>query len=173
MASPYEVHVDASDALLGLDRARRKVRRTLPEALDDLGLYAQRHMLLYVHGSLAEKISRSLTREVRPGEWEKSVGAEGPHPFPLYVHEGTGVHGRYRRPITARADRGPATVLSTRRARLRAGGVLRFIGRDGAVVYRRSVAGQRPNPFVRRAHASTSIYANARVQRLGREIVDR
>jgi hypothetical protein len=131
-------------------------------------------MLLFTasQGSLHKLIRKTPVNPTLAG-WEQSVGAVGPALWPLYVHEGTGLYKRrgVKSFITARHDRGPASVLSTRRARLTENGVMRFRGRDGKIYYRRRTAGQHPNPYVEQAFLVTSLYARGKTFNLGKHII--
>lgn len=78
------------------------------------------------------------------------VGASiGPtHEYALYVHEGTGVHGKrgdYIRPRNAK--------------------VLAFKGKSGKMIFTKRVAGQKANPFVKRTVEQTEEKVNAIINR--------
>lgn len=61
------------------------------------------------------------------------VTASAPHS--LFVHEGTGIYGPTGRPIVSK----------------RPGGVLRFPGKGGTVIFARSVKGSKPRKFLTEA----------------------
>lgn len=174
--SEYEWFLEGHERFLrDMDVLALTAQRLLKEEIDELGKFAHRSMLLYTVGRerLQARIGITGVYRIAPSYWEQVAGAKGPHPFPFYVHGGTGVRGPYRRPYGALADRAPATVISTRRPRLTKaqGGVLRWQDSSGKVFYRRQVAGQRPNPFVERAYRDAQVYASGRVQRLGQRLV--
>lgn len=75
--------------------------------------------------------------------------------YPFFVHEGTGVFGKFHRRITP--------------VRARA---MRFIGRSG-LVYALSVAGQRPNPYIGRAYEEIQAYIPQRLDEMVHRILDR
>lgn len=151
-----------------------RARRGLYEHIAALGIYAHRSMLLFTAGQsrLRAKIRKTPVNPTAAG-WEQSVGAAGPALWPLYAHEGTGLYKRHgvKSFITARHDRGPASVLSTRKARLTVNGVMRFRGRDGKIYYRRRTKGMHPNPFVEQAFFVTSLYAKGKTFNLGKNII--
>lgn len=124
-------------------------------------------------GPLGRRLNMSKVR--RYGDvFEVVVGVlrKFPDPlFPLFVHEGTGIHARDGMGgnredglIWARRDRGRATVVETRRYRRgyygrgatkgeRANGALRLVNRTtGEVYFRANVEGQKPNPFAERTY---------------------
>lgn len=174
-ARDVQVEVDASDALHGLQVKEEHARSELRAYMEELGLYAWESMMLYVRGRqrLEAVVDRTgVRRDPVTGNLEESMGARQPFRWTLYHHGGTGVYATPPRdPITARADRFPATVVPTRRPRLAGGkGFLRFVGRGGRIYFRRSVLGQDPNPFVERGWRLASIYANATHGELGRRI---
>jgi HK97 gp10 family phage protein len=80
-------------------------------------------------GTLRNSITATVIRNFEP----KGV-VEATAPYALFVHNGTGIYGPRGRPIV------PV------RAR-----VLAFPGRDGRMVFARSVRGQRPQPFLTNA----------------------
>lgn len=170
----FEAHVEGHEKVIaGLGLAAERGHDAVEDFLDELGMYAQFTMLLYVGGKrrLVAKLDRSRTTSVGD-RMEKKVGVRGPQVWPWYVHGGTGIYGPTGTHITARDDRGPASVINTHRRRLTKpqGGVMRFIGRGGAVYYRRSVAGQKANPFVERAWEATKIYGAGRIHTVGNKI---
>jgi hypothetical protein len=67
----------------------------------------------------------------------------GARNYPLWVHEGTGIYGHFRRAITPR--RAKAMV---------------FVGRTG-LVKTKSVRGQRPQPYMARAYDDARTYIDA------------
>lgn len=75
-----------------------------------------------------------------------NIGASiGPsHEYALYVHEGTGIHGKrgdYIRPRNAK--------------------VLAFKSKSGKMIFTKRVAGQKANPFVKRTVEQTERRVNA------------
>lgn len=84
--------------------------------------------------------------------------------YPIYVHEGTGLHGRLKRLITAR--RAPAMVFP-------GGGKPWPVqhGRTGVVV-RSSVRGQRPQPYMTAGYEEAKIYVEQHLDDLFRRLVD-
>lgn len=81
-------------------------------------------------GRLAASISAEL--KIRPSGVAYEVGSH--LNYARYVHDGTGVYGPFGRPITARS-----------------GSVMVFRGRDGGVVYARTVSGTRGTHYLTRA----------------------
>lgn len=111
-------------------------------------------------GDLHRRISKSAPRFRAGGAggggwWELVVGVRQGHPYPFYVHSGT---GRYKRS-------GGGSDIYARRPPY----VMRF-HYQGRYFSLRSVKGQRPQPFVEEAYNDTKLYARARVARIGREL---
>jgi hypothetical protein len=85
-------------------------------------------------GRLRNSITHTTVRTVSRGQQVFGVRVGTNVVYAPWVHNGTGVYGpRGQRIVPVRAS------------------VLRFRGRDGNFVFRPSVAGQRPNPFLREA----------------------
>jgi hypothetical protein len=84
--------------------------------------------------------------------------------YPIYVHEGTGLYGRLHRIITPR--RAPAMVFP-------AGGKPWpvEIGRTGRVV-KRTIRGQRPQPYMNRAYDEAKAYVEVHLDEIFRRLVD-
>lgn len=168
------------DSLHRLGASQQVVRRTVNDLADRAVSQIKLTIPRGRTNTLYRRLSRTRARRIASAtgvEWQAIVGIERrfPNPlFPLYVHEGTGLFRKDNpRWITARSDRGLASVVRTRRRRLHlfTGGVMRFIGRDGRVYYRARVAGQAPNPFIERAYHMTNIHAGSSVLELGRELI--
>jgi len=73
--------------------------------------------------------------------------------YPLYVHEGTGIFGRYRR------------VITPRRARY-----MVFRGRTGLVVTS-FTRGQKPQPYMQEAYADARTYIEAHLDDMVRGLI--
>lgn len=89
------------------------------------------------------------------GEGGRFTGsAPGSRKYPVYVHEGTGLYGRLNRLITPRRAR-----------------AMVFVGRTGLVV-RRTIRGQRPQPFMREAYMDARAYIEAHLDDMVRGFLD-
>jgi hypothetical protein len=83
--------------------------------------------------------------------------------YPIYVHEGTGLHGRLKRLITAR--RSPTMVFP--------GGGKPWpvhAGRTG-IVERRFIKGQRPQPYLLMAYEEAKVYVEHHLDGVFRRLV--
>lgn len=74
--------------------------------------------------------------------------------YPFFVHEGTGLFGKFHQRIRPKRAR-----------------VMRFIGRTG-LVFATSVAGQRANPYVGRAFEEIQAYIPQRLDAMVHRILD-
>jgi hypothetical protein len=84
--------------------------------------------------------------------------------YPIYVHEGTGLYGRLHRVITPK--RSPVMVFP--------GGGKPWptvIGRTGRVV-KRSVRGQRAQPYMHSAYEEAKVYVEAHLDEIFRRLVE-
>ena len=80
------------------------------------------------------RVSLVLDVDRNPREIRVFIGSRNRADILRWMHTGTGVYGPRRRPITPKRAH-----------------VLRFVGRDGDVVYTPRVRGMKPNPFLVRA----------------------
>jgi hypothetical protein len=128
----------------------------IQDALDDVALFAEGEAKSHAPrktGNLVRNIGRDRAEMTRPHHYSAAVGVARTAPYGIWVHEGTGLFGRMRRPI-----------------RPLVGNVLAFdvMGRS---VFARSVKGQRANPFMREAYRVTrDTYLPARMKRLAEEV---
>lgn len=148
-----------------LDAVRRRlgdsghVRRAMGDLLDEsarLGAESARLHAPRRSDALERAISSEHATLQPSGSLEAVVGVapvEG-RSYPLYVHEGTGLFGHFRRRISPRRSR-----------------AMRFVGRTG-VVYARSVAGQRPRPYLAEAFEDVKLYADQRIDSMVRRILE-
>lgn len=115
------------------------------------------------------------------GVWEMSVGIlQSPRNTVLYVHRGTA--GGSKGKIYPRDDRAPASVVATRRSRLRKDDNKAAvpIGKRRALMFQKGaepvrfrfwVSGQDPNPFVYTAYKQVRLYAGFKFTRISNELI--
>lgn len=84
--------------------------------------------------------------------------------YPIYVHEGTGLHGRLRRLITVRKS--PTMVFP--------GGGKPWPVQHGhtGVVVRRFIRGQRPQPYMTVAYEEAKVYVEHHLDDVFRRLVE-
>lgn len=78
----------------------------------------------------------------------------GSQNYPVFVHEGTGLYGHLQRLITPRRAR-----------------YMTFVGHTGLVT-RRTIKGQRPQPYMREAFEEASVYINAHLDDMLSGLID-
>lgn len=135
-------------------------------------LAARRHAPRGSTGHLAAAISddaivfriRGDVAAARFGVQPVDTAGRGRRDYPIYVHEGTGLYGRLHRIITAR--RAGKMVFP-------GGGKPWPIhaGRTGIVV-KRTVKGQRPQPYMTIAYEEAKVYVEAHLDDIFRRLVE-
>lgn len=123
-------------------------------------------------GRLAEQIAddgivfriRGDVATARFGVQPVPAPGRGDRLYPIYVHEGTGLYGRLHRLITPRRARAMAFP---------GGGKPwpTMVGRTGIVV-KRTVRGQRPQPYMFMAFEEARAYVEANLDDIFRRLVD-
>lgn len=151
---------------------RRSVTPILREGARVGAVAARLHAPRGTTGRLAQNIAddaivfriRGDVATARFGVQPVMDPGRGSRLYPIYVHEGTGLYGRLHRLITPR--RSPVMVFP-------GGGkpwpVL--IGRTGVVV-KRSIRGQRPQPYMTAAFEEASAYVDAHLDDMVNRIVE-
>jgi hypothetical protein len=193
-------NVDEFERLLDLmeNAARRKARGLLEDLALRAKL---RLMLNVPKGETLYLVRHVASSEVRyqaggrsegnvpgGGEYVAVVGIKrGSSMHPLYVHRGTGIYdtrpGASKLPIRPRADRayqvyiiapdsmGAGRFKGKRKVGHNRRATMTFQKRGEARTFRRSVKGQRPNPFLYTTWREMELYASQRMLTLGGEIV--
>ena len=132
------------------------VAELLKNALGDIALAMEseaRHEGPFKTGNLRRNITRTGVERTAAGNFHVSVGVQRTAPYGVWVHEGTGLYGHRHSNIKATG-----------------GNALHFV-HGGQALFRRSVRGQRANPFMRRAFVNVNTtYVPARLEKLKREI---
>lgn len=162
---PIEVGIDRID---GLDEVRMRlgdsgrVRRHMARVLNEAARIGTQSARIYAPKRSGALVSHIKEEDVRfsPGDdhIEASFGVSrvfpreagsgrfraGSQTYPLFVHEGTGIFGRYRR------------VITPRRARY-----MVFRGNTGRIIRTEFTRGQRAQPYMREAYADARSYIDA------------
>lgn len=153
----YEIDVADPNFFRKLESFPEEVNRLVRDAVNDLAIAIEseaRGRAPHRTGNLIRNISHDAARPLEPGHVEAQVGLRKQAPYGIWVHEGTGIFGRYHRRIT------PTT-----------GNFLAFRTRSGRIIFTKSVLGQRAQPFFREAfEIVTKTYAPVRMQKLAHDI---
>jgi len=133
-----------------------QIAQLVQDALGDIALAMEseaRSEAPFRTGNLRRNITRTHVSRTAAGNFQVSVGVRRTAPYGVWVHEGTGLYGEHHRPIRATG-----------------GNVLHFVN-NGQSLFRRSVRGQRANPYMRRAFTNVNAtYVPARLELLKRQI---
>lgn len=162
----FWIEVDAEDAKDGLERAYARAfggARNLVEHLSERAeilLSAEVPIFsTYTH----QHIDHDAQASWKPGglggggEWESTAGVRaGSSRHPIYANIGSGIYGKYRRPIES--SRVEMTRMGPEPARQ-----YFYSFRYGRVIGVRSVQGQRPQRFLYKAFVQLQAYAATRL----------
>lgn len=152
------VHITRGDGEVVKAFRSNNPGRALADALDDIADQVKATAIALAPtgrtGRLkATGIGKSHVTPRGPSSYRAEVGLTRKPAYGIYVHEGTGIMGRSKRPITAME-----------------GNVMVF-GKFGRKVFAKKIMGQRPQPFLRQAVLIVeNTYVPARLARLRMEL---
>lgn len=148
MPASMTVSIDAREVQAALKKAPGLTVDRLQKWVNRSALRAERKAKQEVpvrQGMLQSSIHTKI------GNLSASVTPE--KDYAIYVHEGTGIYGKYRRPITPKNKKALAFTI------------------NGRKVFARSVKGQKANPFMQRSFDSVRPEVNRDAERTVEDIV--
>jgi len=95
-----------------------------------------------------------VSRHTRGAGGRFTGSTKGSRIYPLWVHEGTGLYGAFKRAITPKRAQ-----------------YMRFVGRTG-LIYKKSVKGQKPQPYMRHGYEDAKDYIASHLDEFANHLFD-